>query len=296
MRIILNSRGCRLIVAIAITGLSMAACGKFGNDGNDGQVAVVASFYPLAEVARQVGGDGVQVTDLTPPGAEPHDLELSSDQVDALEDAEVVLYLGGGFQPAVDAVVERSGGVAVDVLSEVSVGDDPHVWLDPGLMAHVVDVTQAALSSAAPAEADAFAANADAYREQLTALDAEYRAGLASCQRRVLVTAHDAFGRLASRYNLTVEPISGMSPEAEPDPRRVAELVDLVRRQGATTVFTETLMPPDVAETLAREAGVRTAVLDPVEGLSEDRRSRGESYVTVMQQNLKTLREALGCA
>ncbi|MDQ4133373.1 MAG: metal ABC transporter substrate-binding protein [Actinomycetota bacterium] len=280
----------RVVAVLLIT----VACGNSSSDGG-GPVAVVASFYPLAEVARQVGGDHVRVTDLTPPGAEPHDLELTSDQVDALEDAEVLLYLGGGFQPAVEAVVERSRGQAVDLLSELPADDDPHVWLDPTQMARVVDLTETALREADPAGADVFAANANGYRDRVAALDAEYRAGLAQCQRRVLVTAHDAFAHLARRYGLTVESISGLSPEAEPDPRRIAELSDLVRRQGATTVFTETLVPPDVADTLAREAGVRTAILDPIEGLSEEQVSGGESYISVMQQNLATLREALGC-
>lgn len=293
MRIILISR--LVSVSVVVTAvLAAGACGNSSRAGG-GPLDVVASFYPLAEVARQVGGDRVRVTDLTPPGAEPHDLELTSNQVDALEDADVVLYLGGAFQPAVEAVVERSGGQTVDLLSELPADDDPHVWLDPMLMARVVDVTETALSEADPASADVFAANANAYRTRVTALDAEFAAGLAQCQRRVLVTAHDAFGHLARRYGLTVESISGLSPEAEPDPQRIAELSDLVRRQGTTTIFTETLVPPDVAATLAREAGVRTAILDPIEGLSEEQVSGGESYITVMQQNLVTLREALSC-
>ncbi len=292
MRIILSSRDVLTVPLVAAVLLITVACGHSGTDGG-GRVDVVASLYPLAEGARQVGGDRVRVTDLTPPGAEPHDLELTSNQVDALEDADVVLYLGGGFQPSVEAAVKRSGGKAVDLLSGLAANDDPHVWLDPTQMARVVDLTETALSEADPGGADVFAANADAYRARLGALDAEYRAGLAECQRRVLVTAHDAFGHLARRYGLTVESISGLSPEAEPDPRRIAELSDLVRRQGATTIFTETLVPSDVADTLAREAGVRTAVLDPIEGLSDE--SADEDYLSLMRQNLSALQQANDC-
>jgi zinc transport system substrate-binding protein len=257
---------------------------------------VVASFYPLAEVARDVGGDRVEVLDLTPPGVEPHDLELSTDDVEALNQADIVLYLGGGFQPGVEKVVRRAEGDSVDVLGAVEpVGDDPHIWLDPLLMKRMVDVTQAALTRADPGQTSGYAERADVYRRRLDQLDAEYRAGLAQCQRQVMVTSHDAFGYLARRYGLEQEAISGLSPEAEPDPRRIAELADLVRRSGATTVFTESLVPPAVAETLAREAGVTTAVLDPVESLTDDQSAAGETYITAMMANLAELRRALGC-
>ena len=297
MGIILKTFRARRRVAVAgLAVLALSGCGGSGEEGTGGRRQVVASVYPLAEAARRVAGVRLSVVDLTPPGVEPHDLELSTDDVETLNDAGVVLYLGGGFQPGVEAVAERSEGESVDVLAEVPAdGDDPHVWLDPTLMARVVDVTQAALTGADPGGGPDFARGADGYRRELADLDAEFRAGLADCDRRLIVTTHDAFGYLARRYGLTEEPISGIDPESEPDPRRLAELADLVRRQGVTTVFTESLVSPRVAETLAREAGVRTAVLDPVESLTETQIADGESYLTAMRANLRTLREALGC-
>jgi zinc transport system substrate-binding protein len=282
----------RVVVAVAVLLLAVG-CG--GGDGGEGRPRGVASFFPLAEVARRVGGDRVVVTDLTPRGAEPHDLELTSDQVDELLDADLVVHLGGGFQPAVEDVVDQRDGATVDVLSALGIdedGDDvdPHVWLDPTQLGRIVDVVAGALADEVPdSEADVDAA-ARRYRDELVDLDADLASQLGDCRRDLVVSAHDAFGRLARRYGLRTEALTGLSPEAEPDPGRLAELADLVEREGVTTVFTEALVAPDVAEVLAREAGVRTAVLDPIEGPSDG------GYVGAMRRNGDALAEALGCS
>ena len=268
-----------------------ASCGSSANGrgGDDGRPQVVASFAPLAEVARAVGGDAVDVTNLTPAGAEPHDLELGTDAVDAVEDADVVVYLGGGFQPAIEEVAERTDGRALDVLPD-DAGDDPHVWLDPTELARIAEDVRDALIEARPDDAEEFEGNAAAYVAELEALDAELAQGLETCERRVIVTAHAAFGHLADRYDLDQRAIASTSPEAEPDPATLAKLADEVAAEGVTTIFTETLVAPDVAETVARETGVRTAVLDPIEGLED-----GATYAGVMRENLAVLRTALGC-
>jgi zinc transport system substrate-binding protein len=263
-------------------------------------VRVVAGFYPLYEAARRVGGHRAEVTNLTPVGVEPHDLELSPAQVDRINDADLVLYLGQGFQPALERAAGRSKGKSVDLLAPLPLtreGDeaDPHVWLDPVLMTRLVEELESAFSDADPAGRSAFAANGAAYRQELGALDGEYRTGLDGCARRLVVTSHEAFGYLARRYGLEQQAIAGLSPEAEPEPQHLAELADLVRRSGTTTVFSEALVSPRVAETLAREAGVGTAVLNPVEGLSDDEQGSGKTYLSVMRENLVALQAALGC-
>jgi zinc transport system substrate-binding protein len=275
------------VAAMAMAAMSVlaSACGARG--GGDGRIDVVAGFARLGEVAARVGGDQVRVRDLTPPGAEPHDLELSTDDVDAILDADLVLYLGGGFQPGVAKAAERSGH-GLDLLGPGE-GDDPHVWLDPVRMTQVVDRVEGALEAADPAAAPGFRQRAGAFRAELGQLDAEYRSGLGRCQRRVIVTAHAAFGRLARRYGLEQQALTGISPEAEPDPARLARLADLVKARGVTTVFTERLVSPRVAQALAREAGVGTAVLDPLEGRVEG------GYTAGMRRDLAVLRTALGC-
>ena len=290
----------RLLLCLVVGATAVAGCGGGGDDAEG--LTVVASFYPLAEAAARIGGPDVRVRNLTPAGSEPHDLELTPDQVDAVEDADVVLYVGGGFQPAVQEVAERRGEGAVDLLTalppEEREGDDadPHFWLDPTLLARAVGAVEQALAAADPAAAGGFEARAGDYRSQLGRLDEELRAALAPCPRRDIVTSHAAFHYLARRYDLVQVPIAGLSPGAEPDPARLSDLVDLIEERGVTTVFYETLVSPDVAETLAREAGVDAAVLDPIEGLSQDDAEAGADYATVMRRNLDALRRALGCA
>jgi zinc transport system substrate-binding protein len=285
-----------MLLAIA---LATAACGA-GDDGGDARVRVVAGFYPIAWAGERVGGNRVSVADLTPSGAEPHDLELTPDQADELLDADVVLLMGEGFQPAVEDAAEQRDGPTIALLDTLPASDleagDPHVWLDPVLMEAVVGEIEAALVEADPEGKTAYRRNADGLRGELERLDSAYRAGVAGCERDLVVTAHDAFGYLTDRYGLRDEGVAGLSPDAEPDARRLAELADLAREEGVTTVFTEELFSPEIAETLAREAGgLRTAVLSTLESLDEKERDAGGDYVTVMEDNLAKLRTALGC-
>jgi zinc transport system substrate-binding protein len=287
--------------------LGTTGCAADRGSGSDDSVQVAASFYPLAEAAEVVGGSHVFVTDLTPPGVEPHDLELSPDDLERLVTADVVVYLGGGFQPAVQDGVEQASGTAVDALEAVGpllpppsdgAGEltaDPHVWLDPKRYSKIVGAVAEALAAVDPNDASAFRGNAEAYRARLDELSGEYATGLETCDSRTIVTNHAAFGYLADAYGLKQIAIAGLAPEAEVDPARLAELRTLVRDEGITTIFTESLAPPEVAETLAREAGVTTAVLNPLEGLTDDQLAAGEDYLSVMRDNLETLRGALGC-
>lgn len=258
-------------VLISILVTAAAACGAGG--GGDGE-QVVAGHYPLAWLAGALGAE--EVVDLTPGGAEPHDLEITTDQVDEIDDARLVLLLGGGFQPALEQVAGDDAVSVLDQLGEAGEGD-PHVWLDPVLMQDVARIVAEALD-ADPAPVVA----------ELEALDERFRAGLARCDRDLVVTAHEAFGRLTDRYGLRQEALAGVEPDQEPAPDRLAELADLVRDEGVTTVFTEELVAPEVAEALAREAGVDTAELDTLEGGEGD-------YIERMDANLAALREALGC-
>ena len=296
-------------VCFGLLGVLLVACNTSTNADEGGKTSVVASFYPLAEAAQQVGGDLISVQNLTPPGVEPHDLELAPDDIEAIATADVIVYLGGGFQPAVeDAISQAEDAVTVDALEAVDTNEappseaeegltvDPHVWLDPGRYEEVVRTVADALSEADPANESTYDADADAYVAKIAALDDDFRAGLADCQRTTIVTSHEAFAYLAESYGLTEVGITGLSPEAEPSARRLAELKDLVEQEGITTIFAEELVSPKVAETLADEAGITVEVLDPLESLTEDQVAAGEDYVSVMRENLTILRGALDCS
>ena len=265
---------------VAATAMLLAACGDDGpQTAGDGKLRVIVGAAPLEFLAEEIGGEDVVVTNLTPPGTEPHDVELATDDLDRIEDADLVLYIGGDFQPAFEQAAAKRGDDAVDVLAAVGESDDPHFWLDPVAMGRAADVVAEKLGGHGRGEP---------VRRAIDDLHAAFEHGLGLCDRRVIVTSHDAFGRLAGRYALVTRSIAGLSPEAEPDADKLAELADFVRKEGITTVFTERLVSPRVAEALAREAGVRTAVLDPVEG-------SGGDYFTAMRANLAALRDALGC-
>lgn len=311
-------------VAAGLLALAGTACSGSGS-ADPSRVDVVAAFYPLQYVAERVGGDATRVTGLAQPGVEPHDLELSPRQVGQVSDAELIVYLKG-FQPAVDEAVAQSGGDrAFDVSTvqpllgaaagghdhedeaenahageaenahagEESGGKDPHVWLDPTRLATIGERLADRLGELDPERAAGYAERAAALRSELEKLDQEYVEGLRDCQRREIVVSHTAFGYLAQRYRLEQIGISGLSPEDEPAPQRLAGVAEEARAHGATTIFFETLVSPKVADTIAREVGARTAVLDPIEGLPPD--ATGD-YLSIMRDNLSALRTALGCA
>ncbi|MCP2264140.1 metal ABC transporter substrate-binding protein [Promicromonospora thailandica] len=325
-----------LVLAGAATLAGCSAQGSGTSGGGSDGVTVLASFYPLQYVAQQVGGDLVTVDNLTPPAAEPHDLELSPVQVREIGTADLVVYLSG-FQAAVDEgvesrapehvvdaadaaeLVEHSGAEEghegeteaehaehADEHTDEDAGTeddghghgaaDPHFWLDPSRLAAVGQAVADELAEVDPEHADEYAAGALRLGEQLDDLDQEMADGLAACQGATLVTSHTAFGYLADRYALEQVGISELDPEAEPSPARLREIRDVVEANGVATLFSETLVSPRVTETLAADLGVRTAVLDPLEGLSEEATAAGEDYVSVMRANLAALEEGLVCA
>jgi len=317
--------GTTIAAASAATLLLTGCGGSAGGAGSEDGVAVVAGFYPLEWAASRVGGNLVSVASLTAPGAEPHDLELAPQDLAAVAEADLLVYLDG-FQPAVDEAARSEAGdrswdagevadlsltAAEDAhgedddhageegeaAEEEHAGEDgeavdPHFWLDPVRLAGVGDALAERLGELDPDNAATFEQNAAALRDDLEALDAEMQAALDACQVDTLVTSHDAFGYLGDRYGLEVVGVSGLSPSQEPDPAGLAEIAELVEQRGVTTVYAETLVDPAVAETVASEAGVETAVLDPLEGLTDE----SLDYEKVMRQNLEALRGALDCA
>jgi zinc transport system substrate-binding protein len=279
----------RLIVIIILVAAAMTltACGS--SNSSSGKESVVASFYPLAFAAEEIGGDRVDVHNLTPPGAEPHDLEISPKDVAEVHDADLVLLLGRGFQPQ----LEDAAGSGANILRLLDTpgldqhpNGDPHVWLDPVRYAKIVARIGRALGREAAASR---------LVSRLHTLDGEYRRGLANCARYDIVTSHEAFAYLAERFGLRQIAITGLTPEAEPQPRDLTRVVSLAHERGATTIYFETLVSPRIAQTVARETGAKTAVLDPIEGLTEEASSRGENYFTVMRANLRALQAGLGC-
>lgn len=289
------SRLQQALLAAAVGGLCMAALAgcRTPTPSADATPSVMAAFYPLQFAAQTVGGDTTSVANLTPPGVEPHDLELTAAQVADISQADLVLYVKG-FQAAVDeAIAQQAPDSAVDVSADLALlGNDPHVWLDPKNMSKIGTTVANRLAEVEPDSATALAKNASELSAAMDALDAEYRAGLANCRSRDLVVSHEAFGYLAHAYGMNQIGISGLSPDAEPSPARLKEVADLVKSKGITTIYYETLVDPKIAQTIAAETGAKVAKLDPLEGLAAN--ATGD-YVSVMKDNLATLKAGQGC-
>jgi zinc transport system substrate-binding protein len=309
LRIVLMRLLVLLVLPLAVT---TAGCSALAEDQPGVQVA--AAFYPLEFVAERVteGVPDVGVEVLTEPGKEPHDVELTIKETALIASADLVVY-EKDFQPAVDdAIDQNAAGDTLDVSGPADLvtfesehdheegdehghsheGLDPHFWQDPIRMADVADAVADSLADVDPDHADDYAANAADLRADLEAIDAAYASGLADCERDTVVVSHDAFGYL-SRYGVHIAPIAGLSPEAEPTPSGLAELHELIEDDGVTTVFSETLAPAKLSQTLADDAGVATDVLDPVEGLTDD--TADEDYLSLMERNLGALERANGC-
>lgn len=285
----------RLMLALLLAGCSQAATPT--------ALEVVATVYPVAEFARWVGGDGVRVTLLVPPGVEAHSWEPSPRDLVNLRRARLFLYNGAGLEPWVSRVVDGSPASLHQVETTKGIDlirrngqPDPHVWLDPVLVAQQVETIRTALAQAIPADAATYDTNARAARARLETLDRRFREGLVSCQRREVVVSHDAFTYLARRYRLTLITLAGLTPDVEPSPAQLAHLVKAARRTNARTVFVESLVSPRLAETLARELGAEVRVLNPIEGLTDAEAREGKDYWKLMEANLEALRAGLGCA
>ena len=284
MRIIIVSAMC-----VLVTGIVIALVAGDGGSTGGGRETVAASFYPLAFAARQIGGASVEVENLTPPGAEPHDLEPTPQDVEDIQSADLVLLLGQDFQPSLERAAGNASGEVIELLDTPGLdlkAGDPHVWLDPRRFAMIGAAIGRAMGNEAATRS---------FTRRLEALDREYRAGLSACRRHDVVTSHEAFGYLADRYGLREVAISGISPEAEPTPGDLQGVIEVIRETGATTVFTEPLVSPRLAQTVAGETGGTTAVLDPLEGLTPEEESAGDDYFTVMRRNLAALEAGLGC-
>jgi zinc transport system substrate-binding protein len=313
-------------IAVGCTLLLASACGgsaRGSGAAQPGQLSVVTAFYPLQFVAERVAGQHAAVSSLTQPGAEPHDVELTPRQVASVSDGDAVVYIKG-FQAAVDEAVAQSGNTHVlDTTSVVPLqtqaeeqahddaddspgddhgaeegddhhgGSDPHVWLNPVNMITIANAVVDQLAGVDPHHAADYRANGQALVAELHDLDAAYEKGLKSCERTEFITSHAAFGYLAEQYGLTQIGISGLTPDAEPSPARIAAVQKLATEHGITTVFYETLVSPAVATSIAGDLGLKTDVLDPIEAITDQ--SRGDNYIAVMQSNLTALEKANGC-
>ncbi|SDF50611.1 zinc transport system substrate-binding protein [Blastococcus aurantiacus] len=279
-----------LALAGCLVGGLTACGGEPAGDG--GRPEVLVTSYPLEYVAEQVGGEHVMVANLTPRGGDTHGLEPAPRDVAALGEADLVVHLSGGMQPAVDdALAQQAPEHLVDAAGLADQGPDPHFWLDPLRLAELGHQVAGELAEVDPDHAGDYAAAADRLEESLAAIDRDYAEGLAPCRGATLLAAHEAFGYLADRYGLRQVGVAGLDPHVEPPPSRLRRVAEAVESSGARTIFFEAAAGSSVAEVLAGDLGLTTDVLHPIERVADD-----ESYPELMAANLAALQRGLVCA
>jgi len=263
----------------------------------DSKVSVVASFYPLYDFAKNIGGNKVDVTNVTPAGAEPHEYEPSPQMLVTAQKADVFIFNGEWMEPWSGKFIKDYHGSLVMAGSGISLlkDNDPHFWLDPVSAQKMVNNIRDGLIKADPANKTYYTKNAASYNAKLANLDHDFRSGLAQCKQHTIVSSHDAFEYLASRYNFEALSIAGLSPEEDPSAARLAELSDIVREKDIKYIFFESLVSPRLADTIAQETGAKTLVFDPIEGLSDADQKQSKNYLSIQRENLDHLRTALAC-
>lgn len=306
-------KGLLVLATVAAVAL-LAACGKQQDQdtAKNDKLQVMTTFYPMYEFTKEVVGDKGDVELLIPAGTEPHDYEPSAKDLAKIAESDVFVYNSPELETWVDnltdtvddkktTVIEASKNISLMEGSEEEGEEehdhshelDPHVWLDPVLAIKEVETIRDDLSKKYPDDKEVFDKNAEAYIEKLQDLDQQYQTAFANASNKTFVTQHAAFGYLAKQYGLTQEAIAGVSPDQEPSPARLSELKRYVDDNHVSVIYFEENASSKVAETLSQETGVKLAVLNPLESLTDQQIKDGESYLTVMEENLAALKESI---
>jgi len=293
-----------LMLMLLVLG-AFVGCGASGAQGGNGKLKVYTSVYPLYDFAKKVGGDKITVFNMVPAGTEPHDWEPSPSDITNLEKADVFIYNGAGMENWVEKVlgsIQNKKLIAAEASKDITLikgnhnGEeelDPHVWLNPAYAKIEMEAIKNSLIQADSANLGFYETNYKKYSAEFDALDKEFKDNLSTMPKKDIIVAHEAFGYLCGAYGLNQYAIEGLTPDSEPDSARMSEIIEFAKEHKVKTIFFEELVSPKVAQTIAKEIGAKTEVLNPIEGLSGERQAAGEDYFSVMRQNLNTLKSAL---
>lgn len=306
-----------LIVLLLIATLSACNANNRAKTDGSGKVTVYTSFYIMYDFTLKIAGDRAEVINMVPAGTEPHDWEPSPKDITGLYNADLFIYSGCGMEGWVTKVldsirnadlitIEASRDIKHELIqhnghdengkqdhSFDENGYDPHVWLNPLYAKKQMEAIKDGLTGIDPDNRDFYRDNYEFYANKLDELDNAYRSAINEFSRKEIVVSHEAFGYLCNAYGLTQIAIEGISSESEPTPAKMAEIIDFVKENDVKVIFFEELASPKVAEAIARETGAKTALLNPIEGLSEENIKAGGDYFSIMEENLQALKEAL---
>jgi len=262
---------------------------------------IVASFFPLYDFAKHVGGNKVNVTAMVPVGVEPHDWEPTVQQIQSLLSADLFVYNGAGVDNWADKIVETNlvkvnASQGLPLLTDNQGNYDPHTWLDPVLAKRQVELIRNGLIKIDPQNIDYYIQNAQSYIYQLDSLDAKIRSGLSECAKSDFIAVHSAFSYFSNRYGLHQHTILGGDPEGEIPPQSLEQLVNFAKQYDIHVIYSEDLVDPRNAQTIANEIpNGKVLMLSPIEGINEEEQNAGIGYLEKMQQNLDSLKVGLDC-
>lgn len=306
-----------VLLTVSLTIFLFSGCSLIGasadrNQSQNEKLSVYTSIYPMYDFASKIGGDKVNVVNMVPTGIEPHDWEPAAFDIMGLEKATVFIYNGAGMEHWVGDVLDSLQNEALTIL-DASTGIklveghgehegknghedesyDPHVWLDPMNAKMQMNNIKNSFIDADPDNTDYYEANYSKYSAELDVLDKKFMDTLASYTERNIIVSHEAFGYLCAAYDLNQIGIEGLSADYEPDPAKMSDIIDFALEHDVKVIFFEELVSPKVAETIAKEIGAKTAVLNPIEGLNEQQELAGDDYFSIMLRNLDELNKAL---
>jgi len=271
------------------------------------KIKVVTSFYPLYFFTSEIVGDKAVVSNITPSGAEPHEYEPTARDMATIENSDLLILNGGGLESWGKNIRANINGdktkivmagedlTTIALVKEEQKVVDPHIWLSPVLAEQMIDSIESGLSQVDPNNALYYESNAKNLKEKLNVLNEEFKQGLATCGNKNIVTSHSAFAYLAREYNFNQVSIAGLSPEEEPSSKQMADIAKFAKENNIKYIFFESLISPKLSETIAKEIGAQTLVLNPIEGLTEDEIKSGKDYFSEMRNNLANLKIALQC-
>jgi zinc transport system substrate-binding protein len=285
----------RILAILVAAGLNV---GCSSSHVSSHSFTIITSFYPLYIMAENVtaGVDGVTLVDLAPPTIGClHDWSPSTDDFKKLAQADIFVTQGAGMEGFLDRVVagypdrkvvHLSDGIPLIVSNNIP---NPHTWLNVDYAIQMVQNLAQALASADPSHAGQYNRNATAYIAKLTQLRDEMTATLKPYAGTAIVTFHEAFPYFAQEFGLNIVAVVEREPGSEPSARELADLITMIREKHIKSIFVEPQYPSQVADTIARETGVRVLTLDPAVTGSND----PDSYLVTMRGNMKALREGL---
>ena len=307
-----------IIVVVLTSNISQQQNTQSTTVSSEQKLKVIASFFPMYEFTRNVAGNRADVSVFIPIGEEPHGWEPPTQQIQDVQNSQLFVYNGAGMETFIPAFlstenfpnttfVRASQGIQMQNADVIHMnpdeakpvieqgGKDPHVWNDPVLAQQEVRNIANAMEKADPANAQYYESNAQAYIGKLSKLDQDIKLGLSNCQLHTFVSFHNAFNYFSQRYNLTDVWLSGLAPEAEVSPQDLARVEDTAKQNNVKIIFSEDLVDPKLAQSLATDIGATTMVLSPLEGINNTEQKEGVTFIDKWYQNLNSLKTGLEC-